>query len=99
MGTFIPNPLIGAQLKLEPTMGAVLLAEAEEVAAEAKRIAPVETGAYRDSLRAEGGIEGSSFVGRVLSDVPYAAYVEFGTMDTPAFHVLARAIESEGLGL
>jgi len=35
----------------------------------------------------------------VLSDVPYAAYVEFGTMDTPAFHVLARAIESEGLGL
>jgi HK97 gp10 family phage protein len=40
---------------------------------------PVDTGALRDSLRAHVSRDGTGFVVRFESDVPYADYVEHGT--------------------
>lgn len=53
---------------------------------QAKAIAPVDTGAYRDSIRYEDGA--------LKSDVDYAFVIEVGSNDTPAFAPLRRAAES-----
>lgn len=52
----------------------------EEVAADAKAACPVRSGRLRDSI--DSRVEGDSAV--VFSDVPYAAYVEEGTVHTAA---------------
>ncbi len=49
---------------------------AQDVAVDAAAMAPVDTGQLRDSITAEAD--------RVTTDVEYAAYVEYGTSDTPA---------------
>lgn len=49
---------------------------ARDVADEARRIVPVDTGRLRDSITTDGG--------RVFTDAPYAIHVEYGTSDTPA---------------
>lgn len=65
---------------------------AEHQADEARRTAPVDTGAYRDSIHVE---EDTSPDGRarvfVVADDPKAAALEFGTSDTPRFRTLGRA--------
>lgn len=48
----------------------------QEVAGGAQRMAPVDTGALRDSIFAEHG--------RVVATVEYAPFVEYGTSDTDA---------------
>lgn len=87
--TFFPNPLLEAELE----KGLDMSGPAEAVAEIAKSIAPVLTGAYRDSIHVETDGEGS----KVVADTEYAVYVEVGTEDTTAFHVLTRAVESAGL--
>lgn len=62
---------------------------AEQIAEEARAIAPVATGAYRDSIH----VEQEETAAGVVADVPYAVFVEFGTSDTPAFAPLRRAAE------
>ncbi len=91
--TFIPNPLVGAELAETAEMEAALLSSAEMAAEAAQALAPVLTGAYRDSIHAEAE-EGEA---RLVADVPYAVYVEFGTVDTPAFSPLRRGAEAAGL--
>lgn len=49
---------------------------AEDIAEDAKRFAPVETGRLRDSIRAEGN--------RVVVGVDYWQYPEFGTSEMAA---------------
>lgn len=62
----------------------------------AKSIAPVRTGAYRNSLRAEVSETSTGWVGMILSDDPAAPFIEFGTERTPTFATLRRALESTG---
>ena len=68
--------------------------KAQEAAQYARERAPVATGAYRDSIEA-AVVEGDDgWKGRVVADVPYADYLEFGTEDTPTFATLRRAGET-----
>lgn len=58
----------------------------EDVATDARTLAPVDTGALRDSIHAEPG--------KVVVEVPYAAFVEYGTSDTPAQPYLRPAADT-----
>jgi hypothetical protein len=56
----------------------MLRSRAERVAVEAKSIAPVRTGAYRDSIHVEDATTDRA-VARVVADVPYAVVLEART--------------------
>ena len=60
------------------------------VATAAKGYAPVRTGAYRSSISTRRE-EGKSIA---YAAIGYAAFVEWGTNDTPDQHPLARAVET-----
>ncbi len=70
---------------------------AEAQADEARRTAPVDTGAYRDSIHVE---EDTSPDGRarvfVIADDPKAVFIEYGSQDTPRFRTLGRAANVKG---
>lgn len=87
--TFLPNPFLEAELEKE-----LDVSEAAEVAAQiARAIAPVDSGEYRDSIHVESDGEQT----RLVAGTDHGIYVEIGTEDTPAFHVLTRAAEAAGL--
>lgn len=66
------------------------LVEAAEIGmAYAESIAPVETGAFRDSFRVERG-EGEA---RLVNDDEGAAAIESGSDDTPAHNVLSQTAD------
>lgn len=58
---------------------------AQEIAATARSLVPVETGTLRDSITAEPG--------RVYTDVDYAPFVEYGTSVDPAQPFLRPAAD------
>lgn len=62
---------------------------AEDVAQNARDVAPVHTGAYRDSIKTEGSV--------VYSDDPFGHLVEFGSVNNPAYAPLRRGAEAAGL--
>lgn len=62
-------------------------AVAGRIVERARGFAPVDTGRYRDSIRADRDADGAY----VVADVPYAGAVEFGTSDTPAHAPVTRA--------
>jgi HK97 gp10 family phage protein len=74
----------------------------EPVAEEARRLAPVDSGQYRDSIvvstrlagEPERGRGGAVFVGPLFSNVFYAWYLEFGTVNMRAQPVLIPAVEA-----
>lgn len=59
---------------------------AMEIATLAKQLAPVDTGTLRDSITAEPG--------GVFVYAPYAMFVEYGTVDTPAQPYLRPAVDT-----
>lgn len=61
----------------DPGVAADLASRAESVAEAARASAPVETGAYRDSIHVEAD-HTDRVVARVVADVPYATRVEAG---------------------
>jgi hypothetical protein len=96
---FIRNPKAIAELVAASAMAETLDDAAEKVAKTAKDIAPVDTGRYRDSIHAQSSRidqHGHQIAG-VASDVEYAAKIEYGGLNRPAEHVLARAAEENGL--
>jgi hypothetical protein len=88
---FIPKPL----LEIELEKGLDMSSQAEKMAEIARANAPVDTGEYRDSIHVETDGEGS----RVVAGTDHGVWVEIGTEDTPAFHVLTQAAESAGFHL
>ena len=87
---FVPNPFIGELLKRSPLVKSALENRAEEAVEQVKAIAPVDTGAFRDSIHTtteNGDVQ-------LVADVPHAVYVEFGTSDTPIFAPLRRGAEA-----
>jgi len=94
---FVPNPKAVEQLERGFAMQAHLKQRADEVAAEAKRIAPVETGAYRDSIEGVAGLDESGrMVGRALAADWKANFIELGTIHQAAMHILSSAAERLG---
>jgi hypothetical protein len=65
-----------ARIELAGEVATVSVEEqlAQEIAATARNLAPVDTGTLRDSITAEPG--------RVYTDVDYAPFVEYGTSVT-----------------
>lgn len=74
-------------------MRAALKRGAEAAAREAQRLAPVDTGEYRASIRVVDSADGV----RVVANDDKATFIEFGTSDTPAFAPLRRGTEAAGL--
>lgn len=90
--TYIPNiPVIEAVGEAAGTVAVSVVVD--QVAHAAQALAPVLTGAYRNSIQTDkNGINGA-----VYSDIRYAVYLEFGTSDTPTFATLRRASETANI--
>lgn len=57
----------------------------------AQQLAPVDTGALRDSIHVEDGSH--ALARRIVADTSYAAYVEYGTATSPAQPYMTPAKE------
>lgn len=62
------------------------------VEAEAKTLAPVDTGALRNSIQAEKH-PSQAFTWQVKVGMEYGAFVEYGTVNAPAQPFLTPAVE------
>lgn len=91
--TFQPNEQ--GFRELEAAAAAAEDAWAAAIAERAREIAPVATGAYRDSIHVER--EGADVA--VVAGTDHALYVELGTADTPAFAPLTRATDESAHAL
>jgi len=65
---------------------------AEEIAAEARAVAPVLTGRYRNNI----AVQVSGDTVSVVDEDPTAGFKEYGTNDTPAHAVLTDAARKHG---
>jgi hypothetical protein len=63
---------------------------AERIATAARSFAPVRTGRYRASITTRR--EGEQV--NAIAAVPYGAFLEWGTVDTPTFAPLRRGLET-----
>ncbi|MGH2651415.1 MAG: HK97 gp10 family phage protein [Actinomycetota bacterium] len=94
---FVPNPVGIEALKRSVGVQVVLTALGTALKAAAQSHAPVQTGKYRDSIEVEDGdLPGTK---RVVAHDFKANWIEFGTVDTPAFAPLRTAADSLGLRL
>jgi HK97 gp10 family phage protein len=88
--TYYPNPALIALMEASELVAAGVEAKAELLADAARANAPEDTGALIASI----GVKRARGVNyEVAATVPYAAYVEFGTEDTPRFRFMGRAID------
>lgn len=94
--TFIPNPLLDQEWEASPLALALIAKIGEEVRERAENLAPTDTGALAASLHVEFEPHDGHPGVVVIADVPYAAFVELGTIDTPAQPYLRPAIEQIG---
>jgi hypothetical protein len=99
MKTFIPNLAGIAELGRSKGVLNAMVENAERAAAEARSIAPVDSGDFQDSIHVEVSSEGNQPEAQVVAGVDYAVYVELGTSDTPTFATLRRGSEAAGLKL
>lgn len=65
--------------RITPAVRASIAAVSELVVDEAKAICPVDTGALQASIHATVADGDKTVVGTIAADVPYAAFVEYGT--------------------
>lgn len=82
-----------AFLRGSPGLRAALLAKARAGVAYARSIAPVGTGRYRASLRAELHEGPSRVSARIVADAEDAGLVEHGTSRQPGRRVLGRTVD------
>ena len=75
---------------VEANARAAVKRSADAIVADAKRRAPVDTGALRDSIEADSIETGKE--AEVTVNVPYAAYVEYGTYKMAAQPFLSPAV-------
>jgi hypothetical protein len=92
---------IGRILK-SPAIADVLMSKAQEIMAEAVRSAPddveigdVHSGRYKKSFKIRRGFKpgGGRVMISVYNDAPEALYVEKGTVNNEAKHILLRALQ------
>jgi len=84
------------RLYTSPDMRRWASTEADKVAREAKRIAPVRTGAYRRSISPTVVLEDGRWIGRVNAFDFKALWVEFGTNGIRKSRVLGSALDTVG---
>ena len=85
--------LTSIALQAPSAAAAALQQTGEDIANLASQLAPVKTGALRDSIRAKSVSKGLVLVG---TDKEYAIYVEYGTSESAAQSFLTPAfLQSE----
>lgn len=77
----------------EAALREALRETAKQGAEDARALAPVDEGTYRDSIDGDVIVEDGVPVARWGSDDPKWAYIEYGTEDTPAFATLRRSFD------
>src|SRR5437763_605259 len=82
------NSIAGAVAALGPEIDERVRRSAGAIAEEARRAAPVLTGAYRDSIHVEATGDGAD----VVAGVPYAAVIEYGSSTHPPHATLRNAV-------
>ena len=90
--TYIPNPLIDQQWEVAPETHVMIDNLGAEIAQVAQGLAPVDTGALQESIVAHPGAEATA-TSEIVAEVPYAAFVEFGTSLMPAQPYLRPALD------
>lgn len=97
---FIPNPTAPELLERTPAMRRMLEVKAERVAERARADAPVDTGDYRDGIKASAGFDArGNAVGRVNAFDFKSNWIEYGTIYMQAHAVLRRALDTLRRGL
>jgi hypothetical protein len=94
---FEPNEANIEALGDTPAMAEALGIVAGQCANNSKGIAPVRSGAYRDSIVEEHGVENGKAFGRVVAGDYKAGWIEFGTVRAAAKAVLRKGAELAGL--
>jgi len=96
---FVPNPVAVTQLAAGEPMRETLEERAEQVAEEARTIAPTgPTGDYKESIEAASDIDRTGKArGTVYANDFKARWIEFGSIHNIPQHVLSRACEAVGL--
>lgn len=90
LSDFIDQDVIDAFLENDPDVLAAKLELANEIADYAKSISPEDEGDYIGGIKVRR--YGKTGVGVVFTD-PKSNLLEYGTIDTPAFAVLAKTAE------
>lgn len=93
MASFIPNRGFARELKAERSYVEGMAAAAAPAAQNARDIAPVDEGDYRDGIRVT--IDGDEV--RIDAMDWKSGFIEYGTEDTPVFAPLRRGAEAAGL--
>lgn len=92
-----PNPQGVQALDRTPEMMKFLKDEAEKAAAAAKGFAPVLTGTYRDSIKADSKISDGKATGFIYATDFKAVWIEYGTSTNPTYAPLRKGVEAAGL--
>ncbi len=87
---FTPAPNLAGNVRRVTAPGRKKVAAA--VVADARILAPVVTGAYRDGF----AVSSSGDAVSVVNTDPTATYKEYGTVDTPAHGTMAAAASRHG---
>lgn len=89
------DPKLDVRLSDRIGQSAAPMEIAEELADRARNLAPVDSGEYQNSIRAEKTKNGA----RIISDVYYSTFIEFGApnWNIAPQYVFRRAAESLGL--
>lgn len=96
---FVPNPFAPKQISRSSGVKSELAERAEDIASNARSIAPVRSGDYAASIRTQETTIGEDVAVLVLSDDWKAAFIEFGTgpvAPTLAYAPLRRGAEMAG---
>ena len=94
MAEFEYDPSFERAIVREAQMGAFLGEKAEAGVQEARAIAPVASGEFRDSIHPEVVLGPDGYEGRIVSDDPKWFWLEYGTSRTPTFATLRRALDA-----
>jgi hypothetical protein len=92
--TFKPNRRAIQKMAHNREIRAVAADRAELVADAAVRIAPADTGAYRDGIKARVVKTTDGFVGQVVATHFTSVWLEYGTVHMRARAPLRRALEA-----
>lgn len=87
---FTPSPDLG--LRLAELAAGVAKIASEKCESAADGGVPVDEGDLKDSITSGVAIEDGRPIGFVVANIDYAAFVEFGTGDTPAQPFLRPAL-------
>lgn len=96
---FRENKNIGNLLQKDEKILAPIQEKVEDAAEIARGLAPVVTGAYRDSIAADQVLDGDKLISRLFATDFKAHWIEFGTSRMPAMAILRQAMEAAGLAI